>query len=118
MSNEDFADYANDIDYALIFHNPEDYRFSATALFFDALSNSKPIIALKNPFINYYFEKLGDIGYLCDNYDEMKDVVLNILDKNPKSIYRNQKQNLLKGQVELSLYKISDKFAELWNFNR
>ncbi|MEW6011600.1 MAG: hypothetical protein AB1604_09945 [Euryarchaeota archaeon] len=114
LTRKDFDNHAKNIDYALIFHNPDEYRLSATASFFDSISYLKPVIALRNPFIEYYFEKMGDIGYLCDDYEEMKNVILDLLENNPISHYNIQKDNLLIGRKELSLKKISKKFALIW----
>jgi hypothetical protein len=114
LSREDYDNYAKDIDYALIFHRSDEYRLSATGSFFDSVSYLKPLIALKNPFIEYYFKKMGNIGYLCNNYEEMKNIVLNILENNPQTHYKIQKDNLSRGRKELSLKKISNKFASIW----
>ena len=60
-------------------HRSARCRLVASATFLDALSYVKPGIYLRNPYVEYYFEQMGDIGYLCDSYEEMREVVLAIL---------------------------------------
>jgi len=70
---------------------------------FDAFSHLKPILALKSPFITGYFEKMGNIGYLCDNFAEMKRLVLRLLDHPPVAEYAEQRQALLRGRELLRI---------------
>lgn len=114
LSSYDFEKYAKDLDYALIFHKADQHQLTATASFFDAVSYLKPVIAIKNPFIEYYFNKMGNIGYLCDDYNEMKSIVLEILETNTNKCYMNQVDNLYKGRNDLRLEKISKKLAKIW----
>lgn len=114
LSSYDFEKYAEDLDYAIIFHKEDQHRLTATASFFDAVSYLKPVIAIKNPFIEYYFSKMGNIGFLCDNYDEIKNIVMEILETNSNKCYTNQVNNLYKGRGDLSLEKISKKMRKIW----
>lgn len=36
------------------------------------------IIALKNPYFKYLFDKYGAIGYLCDSVEDMKNKIINL----------------------------------------
>ena len=41
----------------------------------DAIALGIPIIALKHPYFNYLFSKGGDIGYLCDSFEDIRKVI-------------------------------------------
>jgi glycosyltransferase involved in cell wall biosynthesis len=110
-----FDEIAGKIDYIILLHKARYYRFTASGVFFDALLYIKPIIAIKTSFFDYYFNKLGDIGYLCDNYEELRDVVLNIISTYPIDRYSNQQQELLGGRKLLDIDRISKRFAEIWD---
>jgi len=113
LSNEDYTKKLMEIDYALFFHKASDYRFTASGAFFDAVSQLKPIIALKTPFIEYYFNLMGDIGYLCDDYDEMEKIIKDIIKNLPKERYKQQQLNMLHGREKISIEKIAEKFAKI-----
>jgi len=108
LIKEDYKEYMEKIDYALLFHKPEDYRFTASGVFFDAISYLKPIIAIKNPFFEYYFEMMGDIGYLCQDYEEMEDIIIKIINGD-KEKYHQQQINILKGRKKINLDVITKK---------
>lgn len=113
LSDEEYNKKLKDIDYALFFHKASDYRFTASGAFFDAISQLKPIMALKTPFIEYYFNLMGDIGYLCKNYDEMENVITDIIKNHPKERYKKQQLNMLQGREKISIEKIAEKFAKI-----
>jgi len=113
LNQADYNKCLEKINYALFFHKAEDYRFTASGAFFDAISYIKPIIAIKNPFLDYYFNLMGDIGYLCENYDEMRDTIFNIIKNPPKERYKQQQLNILQGREKISIEKIAEKFASI-----
>lgn len=112
LSQENYSSYLEIIDYAVFFYREENYRLIASGTLFDAFSYLKPVIALRNPFFEYYFNKMGDIGYLCDNYEEIKELVLNILNNKSKERYRVQQGNILKNRDYLSLN--AKKIRKIW----
>ncbi|GFE62578.1 glycosyltransferase family 1 protein [Geobacter sp. AOG2] len=103
LSADDFAFHARQIDYAVFLHGADAYTLTASGALFDAFSYLKPLIALRNPFFVSYFEKMGNIGYLCDSYEDIKRVVRGILDNPPVNEYMLQRQALLKGREQLEI---------------
>ncbi|NPV51771.1 MAG: glycosyltransferase [Candidatus Methanofastidiosum sp.] len=114
LSGRDFEKYAEDLDYALIFHKPEQHQLTATASFFDAISYLKPVIAVKNPFVEYYFNEMGNIGYLCDDYSQIKNLILKILNEDQTENYNNQRKKMLDQRERLSFEIIGQKLAKNW----
>lgn len=103
LSVDDFASYARQLDYAVFLHGADAYTLTASGALFDAFSYLKPLIALRNPFFASYFEKMGNIGYLCDSYEDIKRTVMGILDNPPVDEYMIQRQTLLMGREQLEV---------------
>jgi len=101
------------IDYALYFNKPNVYELRASSTILDAFSFLKPIIALKSPMTEYYFKKMGDIGYLCENHEAMRDTVLDILETRPTDRYRQQQETILAQRVQFSPAGVSRKLRSL-----
>ncbi len=98
LSIEEYARRASSLTYAVVMASPKIYNFGASTSFLDALSYVKPGIYLRNPYIEYCFGKMGDIGYLCDSYQEMRSVMLSILKEFPLVRYKRQCENILQGR--------------------
>jgi hypothetical protein len=67
--------YIDMMDFCVFFYPPNSYLFTASGSLLEALAHLKPVIALHNPYFDYVFSKMGDIGYLCDTIDEMAAVI-------------------------------------------
>jgi hypothetical protein len=113
LDAESYEKYGRGIDYALFFYRPDAYELRVSAAVLDAFLFLKPIIALKSPFSEYYFKKMGDIGYLCEDYNAMRDTVLDILETKPIDHYRQQQKNILTQRVQFSPACVSLKFRSL-----
>jgi hypothetical protein len=98
LSAEEYTRRAQSVTYAVGLADPSHYRLVASASFLDALCYLKPGIYLRNPYIEYYFDRMGDVGYLCDSYDQFRDVVLSVLREFPEERYRKQRANILCGR--------------------
>ena len=79
----------------------------------DAFSHLKPIIALKTPLSEYYFNKMGDIGYLCQSYNDAIGAVMEILETRPLDRYHAQQENILKKRDQFSPAGIAPKLRVL-----
>jgi hypothetical protein len=113
LDQEAYEKYSRFIDYALFFYKPNTYELRASAAILDAFSFLKPIIALKSPLSEYYFKKMGDMGYLCENYNAMRDTVLDILETRPTDRYRQQQENILTHRAQFSPAGVSRRFRNL-----
>jgi hypothetical protein len=98
LSTGEYSRRAMEATYAVLTRDPEDYRLSASATFHDSLAYLKPIIGLKNPYVEYYARRIGDIGYFCDGYDEIRNAVMSIMHSFPHCRYRRQIENMKAGR--------------------
>lgn len=113
LSNDEYNQKLMEIDYALFLHKASDYRFTASGAFFEAISSLKPIIAIKNPFMEYYFNLMGDIGYLCDDFIQLENIISDIIKNPPEKRYKAQQLNILQGREKISIEKIAEKFRKI-----
>lgn len=118
LDQEAYEKYGRCIDYDLFLYKPSAYELRTSAATLDAFSFLKPIIALKSPLSEYYFKKMGDIGYLCENRSAVKDTILDILETKPIDRYRQQQANILTQRVQFSPACVSIKFRDLLKHQR
>ena len=109
-SKESYEKQISETHYSLSFFTKEMNIALASGSFFDCIKFAKPIIALSgNPFVDYYFSILGDIGYRFDTIDEMVEFLAK-LDESENNHYLEQVMNLEKAQKTLSLENIGKQF--------
>lgn len=99
LSIEEYKRRALSLTYVINTSNPEYYRWGVPTAFLEALFFGKPGIYLRNSYVEYCFGIMGDIGYLCDSYEEMVDTVKNIITEFPSVRYKRQVENIRKGRT-------------------
>ena len=95
LSSQEMKKQLSMIDYAVFLYSPNSYILTASGAVLDAFSFGKPIIALRTPLFEYLFKKMGDIGYLCNTYEEVKSTVLGLLQDPDHERYIQQKNQIL-----------------------
>jgi hypothetical protein len=113
MKLDTFITEVNSIDYSIFCFTKESYQLSCSATFYDALSFVKPIIALKTPFFEYYFKKLGDIGYLCENAEELYKCTISLTTNFDVERYKLQCQNILSAREILGEQQTSEQLQTI-----
>lgn len=71
LSRKEYDQLVSEFDFILFFYPSNNYRITASGAIMDSLSLKKPIIALRNDYFEYVFEKFGEFGYLCDTVEDM-----------------------------------------------
>jgi hypothetical protein len=103
IPNDKYIELITKSDYSLIFLLDEEYVYRMSGSLLDSIQFQIPIIALKHVFVSELFDKGGDIGFLCNDFEEMQEVVHQIVLKNPKFINRYNLQ-------VLNLKKLAEQF--------
>jgi hypothetical protein len=98
LSPEEYRARAQGLTYVVLPLNPLHYRLVASSSFLDTLTFVKPTICLRSPYVEHYFQQLGDVGYLCDSYEEMVNTIMGILLEFPFERYDQQCRNILKAR--------------------
>ena len=98
----------NKLQYSLFFYNKSQYVFRASGAIADAISSSIPLIVLKHPIFEYIFKYAGNVGYICENLEQMEKLVKKISLKDPEIIKEHavQVQNLKIFQTQISISNI------------
>jgi hypothetical protein len=102
LEREVFDLLADQIDYAVFLYDRDSYRLKASGAFFDAISHLLPVIAIRNVFFEQYFDRMGDIGYLCTDFQDVKNTIIALLAQWPQERYLQQRQNILAGRSKLN----------------
>jgi hypothetical protein len=88
LTTEEMAERADEVDLAIWSSRAKsNLRFSAS--FLDCLSFVKPLIALRTPFIEHYFDEMGEIGILCDDDAELESAVRGLVADLSPARYRS-----------------------------
>lgn len=72
---EEYNYILKSVDYIIILSDPERYRYSVSGAFIDCIKYEKPVIYLKNPYIESLERKYGPFGWGFDNVDAIVDFV-------------------------------------------
>jgi len=101
------------LDYFVMPYDKHSYEFICSGAAMDALYFKKPIIALKSPYFSYLFDLCGDIGYLCDDLNEMVSTVKRLFEFNDLSRYERQISNLASAQAKFSPIAVARQLEEI-----
>lgn len=71
----------------------------AAGTLLDAIAWAKPVIARRIPLFEDMFQRYGNIGYLFDDDNDLREIVRSILSHPLSSHYRNQILNIRKIQA-------------------
>ena len=116
LNEEQFNNYIEELDYILYFYPSSSYKLTASAAIFDAIFREKPIIAIKNDYFEYIFNKNKNIGYLCKDFEELRNKIEEISNEKRGDEYSYQKNELKKLKKYFSpesiAYKFRDNFIE------
>ena len=113
LTTDEFIQRGLSLTYSVNTSNPDFYRFGGCSSFIDALFFGKPGIYLRNRYIEYYFDQMGDIGYLCDSIDEMICIIKSIIIEFPSERYIRQVENIEKGRLILTPKYLAPKLKEI-----
>lgn len=81
MPAEQYSAYVKSMDMMLLFYDVDSYKLTASGAILEAVWNEKPVIALKNMYFNYLFEKFNSLGVLKDDIDGIIEVLNSIHNK-------------------------------------
>ena len=70
LSREEFEERVSQLDAAVFFYNAEEYAYTSSGAFFDAIKFELPIFAIRNEFYDDFFTRFGEIGMLFDDKEE------------------------------------------------
>lgn len=119
LPREDYEEMLRNLNYALFFYQEPEYVHRTSGAIIDAIAYAIPIIALKHPYFNYLFEKAGDIGYLCDDLEEMRHIIEDIIIPNRcDDRYSTQRRNLIEFRNKFGVDYITEDLKNQINIRK
>lgn len=112
IPKEEFMAHVKGLDFALFFSgSDQQYDLIPSGVFSDCIALELPIISLANAKMEYFFNKHGDIGIICEDINDMAVKIAN-LSANPSEISKFKKaikivkQNFSREAYRISLYRV------------
>lgn len=99
--------------YALLPHDKLTGALTSSASILDGFAHALPCIAIRNSLFEEFFREMGDIGYLCDTYEEMRDTVFSLLRTLPTERYLEQRRNIIRGRKLLTPESLAPRLREI-----
>lgn len=104
VSNEERDKIIAESDYAIFTYNIGSYKYTASGAFVDAINFEKPSFVLTNDFMQSYFDKFANIGYITNNYVDLVNQIIKIIEDKPIEEYKIQVQNIKNIKKECSSF--------------
>lgn len=97
------------LDYSIFFYPPDQYIFRASGAIVDFISGLIPVITLRHPVFDYLFETGGNIGFVCNNLEEVEILLKRIAASDPEILdqYAQQQKNIKVLQEQFSVDTIA-----------
>lgn len=93
----------------------ERYQLVASAAFLDAVSAAAPVLALRTPFFEEQFQRFGDIGALCNSYEELRDTARSWRDDLGGARYAQRRENLRRARATFTPAALAEHVRRLWS---
>lgn len=97
LTPEEYTRRAAAVTYAIWAGQSEQYALRASASFVDTLCMGKPGVYLRAPYVESYCNQMSDIGFLCDDYEQMLRVAVEVTSSFPEDRYAQQCANVIEG---------------------
>lgn len=106
LTREEMYQLATQLDVILYLYSEDSYRLTASGAIFDAIDCERPILALKNDYFEYIFTKVGPLGYLANNMDDLKKELIQLKNGKRYNInFKSAKEYLKSENIAKELQK-------------
>lgn len=97
------------LDIILFLYPKDGYKVTASGSLFDAIDCERPILALRNDYLEYFSSKFGSVGNLVDTYDRLEKEIVELLNGKKYSVdFKLIKRLLAPDNIAVSLKKQLD----------
>jgi hypothetical protein len=98
MTRALYEERIKQLHYSVFPFRSSSYDVVTSGSFIDTFAYLKPCIVLRHPVVEAYFNRMGDIGYICDSPAEMYQLTASLVQAPPTARYAQQCKNLLIGR--------------------
>jgi hypothetical protein len=102
------------LDFVVFLYRRDTYRLTASGALMDAFAFAKPLLSLRNPYFEHCFELMGDIGYLCDSIDELRDRMVELVRNPDPQRFLRQRENIVRNRALFAPQRAADTLAAAW----
>ncbi|GEM_PF-3177384 len=81
---DDFYQTLTSCDFVILPFRYDYYQFAASGVMIDCMNMLIPMITLRNEYTENLFKQHGQIGYLCDNLDDMNKLIQTLIQQGCK----------------------------------
>ena len=115
ISHDHLDQAVQSINYAVFLYPKDAYVLKASGAVMDTFRCAKPIIATRCAMFDYYFSTFGDIGYLCEDEQEIHEVMKRLILAPEPGRYRRQQETMIRQRVRFGVEATAEKLKHLWN---
>jgi len=115
LSRQEFLDRLARLHFVFLPFKPGYYNLSASGALLDAITWLKPIIATRLPIVADLFARFGDIGYLCDDPEEMRAALAEIVTRPDPGRYREQVAAMRRARAARMPSVLADRYRSILN---
>ncbi len=90
----EFIEKLGKLHFVCLPYQGEHYHLSASGVLIDAIAWQKPVFALHQPITESLFGSFGDVGWLCDDIDDMTTKINAVVAAPEGGTYRTQVANM------------------------
>lgn len=98
LSQQEYISWIQSLDYLIFPYSSRAYLLRASGCVLDAFEYLKPCVFLRIPLFEDYYKRMGNIGYLCDTYEQLREQVINLTQNFDMDKYLMQRQAILAGR--------------------
>lgn len=77
-SYQEYGNYISQMDAILLLYRKDSYRMTASGAALEAIWQGKPIISIRNGYVDYLFRRFGPLGYVYDDIEQLSQQLLHI----------------------------------------
>lgn len=114
LQRDIYDSYIEQMDYILLPFRDSYYRYVMSGSFLDCLYYLKPCLTLKNSLTTGLFNRLGDIGYICNDYVDLNETIIHLSNSTENS-YMNKIFNIEQAQAIFEPSSIARQINERLN---
>lgn len=110
---EEFEKEISKLDFIIFFYDNHSYQLCASGAIFEAIRMDIPIISIQNDYFKWIFNTYGDMGFLCENLETIKDVVESLKQGLLKEEIKDFKKNISKFKLDNNLQHLTIKLKSI-----
>lgn len=107
VSQKEFEYEISKLNFIIFFYDNSAYKLCASGAIFEAIRLGIPIISIKNDYFQWLFNTYGEMGFLCDNLEDIKLVINDLKIGGCKERLISFKKNIIQFKIQNDLENLT-----------